>query len=113
MALVIFKHLAAVAKRYECAIVLIAHLNKTASMKAAYRMLGSVDITAAARSILIVGRIKNNPTVKEGCNRVCIRLFHKVAKNLYTYNLARLQNIYRHTLLQSLFFLPAGNSFLI
>ena len=60
----VFKHLAAVAEKYECAIVLIAHLNKTAGMKAAYRMLGSVDITAAARSILIVGRIKNNPTVR-------------------------------------------------
>lgn len=60
----VFKHLATVAERYDCAIVLIAHLNKTAGMKAAYRMLGSVDITAAARSILIVGRIKNNPTVR-------------------------------------------------
>ena len=60
----VFKHLAAVAEKYECAIVLIAHLNKTAGMKAAYRMLGSVDITAAARSILIVGRVKNNPTVR-------------------------------------------------
>lgn len=60
----VFKHLATVAERYDCAIVLIAHLNKTAGMKAAYRMLGSVDITAAARSILIVGRIKNNPTIR-------------------------------------------------
>ena len=60
----VFKHLATVAEKYECAIVLIAHLNKTSGLKAAYRMLGSVDITAAARSILIVGRIKNNPTVR-------------------------------------------------
>lgn len=60
----VFKHLAAVAQKYECAIVLIAHLNKTSGLKAAYRMLGSVDITAAARSILIVGRVKNNPTVR-------------------------------------------------
>ena len=60
----IFKHLATVAEKYGCAIVLIAHMNKSAGMKAAYRMLGSVDITAAARSVLIVGRINNNPTVR-------------------------------------------------
>ena len=60
----VFKHLATVAEKYGCAIVLIAHMNKSAGMKAAYRMLGSVDITAAARSVLIVGRIKNNPTVR-------------------------------------------------
>lgn len=60
----VFKHLATVAEKYGCAIVLIAHMNKSAGMKAAYRMLGSVDITAAARSVLIVGRIKNTPTVR-------------------------------------------------
>ncbi len=60
----VFKNLATVAQRYDCAIVLIAHMNKSAGMKATYRMLGSVDITAAARSVLIVGRIKNNPTIR-------------------------------------------------
>ena len=60
----VFKHLATVAEKYGCAIVLIAHMNKTTGIKAAYRMLGSVDITAAARSVLIVGRIKDNPTTR-------------------------------------------------
>lgn len=61
----IFKKLAGVAERTKCAIVIIGHMNKaTLPTKGMYRGLGSVDIAAAVRSILIVGRDKDNPNTR-------------------------------------------------
>ena len=60
----IMKHLAEVAQRQQCAVVLIGHLNKAMGMKSSYRGLGSIDIPASARSVLLVGRIRDNPTVR-------------------------------------------------
>ena len=60
----VMKHLAEVAQRQQCAVVLIGHLNKAMGMKSSYRGLGSIDIPASARSVLLVGRIKDNPTVR-------------------------------------------------
>ena len=60
----VMKHLAEVAQRQQCAVVLIGHLNKAIGMKSSYRGLGSIDIPASARSVLLVGRIKDNPTVR-------------------------------------------------
>ena len=58
------KQLTAVAERTGCAIVIIGHMNKASGSKGIYRGLGSIDITAAARSVLLVGKIKNNPTTR-------------------------------------------------
>jgi len=58
------KHLAAVAERTGCALVIIGHMNKNNGTKGIYRGLGSIDITAAVRSVLLVGRIKSNPSVR-------------------------------------------------
>lgn len=52
----LMKFLGAVAERTACAIVIIGHLNKKGG-KAQYRGLGSIDIYAAARSVLTVGKI--------------------------------------------------------
>jgi len=52
----LMKQLAAVAERTGCAVVVIGHLNKRGG-KSAYRGLGSIDIYAAARSVLTVGRL--------------------------------------------------------
>ena len=60
----VMKHLSEVAQKYECAIVLVGHLNKAIGMKSSYRGLGSIDIPASARSVLLVGRIKDNPTIR-------------------------------------------------
>lgn len=46
------------AERTGAAIVLIGHLNKNAGTHANYRGLGSVDISAAVRSILLVGKVE-------------------------------------------------------
>ena len=60
----LMKHLTAVADRTGCAIVIIGHMNKASGAKGIYRGLGSIDITASARSVLLVGRIKSNPSVR-------------------------------------------------
>lgn len=56
--------LSEVARNTGCAIVLIGHLNKNSSGKANYRGLGSIDILAAARSVLLVGRTSVNESIK-------------------------------------------------
>lgn len=60
----IFRRLADVAERTSCAIVLIGHLNKAAGGQTAYRGLGSIDFRAAARSILLIGRVKREPQMR-------------------------------------------------
>ena len=56
----VLKRISAVAEKTGCAVVVIGHLNKGAN-KSQYRGLGSIDIQAAARSVLTVGRIKGKP----------------------------------------------------
>jgi archaellum biogenesis ATPase FlaH len=60
----LFKQLGKIAERTRCAIIIIGHMNKAASSKSLYRGLGSIDISAAARSILLVGRVKDEPTIR-------------------------------------------------
>ena len=60
----VLKSVSSVAERTGCAIVLIGHLNKASGTSSAYRGLGSIDFRAAARSVLLIGRLKNDPTVR-------------------------------------------------
>ena len=57
----LFSRLGKVANKTGCAIVLVGHMNKMQGTKAMYRGLGSIDIPAVARSVLVVGRSKDNP----------------------------------------------------
>lgn len=60
----IFRKLADIAQATGCAIVMIGHLNKASGTQSAYRGLGSIDIAAVVRSILFVGKVKNDPTTR-------------------------------------------------
>ena len=60
----IFRRLAEIAERTGCAVILIGHLNKAAGGQSAYRGLGSIDFRAAARSVLLIGRVKREPNVR-------------------------------------------------
>ena len=60
----LMKRIAVLAEKYHCAIILIGHMNKNSNGKSSYRGLGSIDFQASARSVLIVGRIKDNPQVR-------------------------------------------------
>ena len=59
-----FRRLADVAERTGCAVILIGHFNKAAGGQSAYRGLGSIDFRAAARSVLLIGRVKREPNVR-------------------------------------------------
>ena len=60
----ILKRTAAMAERTGCAVILIGHMNKAQGLKSGYRGLGSIDFRAAARSVLVVGRLKDDPAVR-------------------------------------------------
>ena len=64
----LMKRMAVLAEKYHCAIILIGHMNKNSNGKSSYRGLGSIDFQAAARSVLIVGRLKDEPATRVMCH---------------------------------------------
>lgn len=60
----VMKNIGVSAAKHNCAIILIGHMNKNGGGKSTYRGLGSIDFQAAARSVLIVGRLKSNPEIR-------------------------------------------------
>jgi len=56
----IMSRLAILAEKHNSAIVGIRHLTKGSRGKSIYRGIGSIDLTAAARSVLLVGADPNN-----------------------------------------------------
>ncbi len=58
------RKLAATAEKYKCAVILIGHMNKVIGTKTLYRGLGSIDIAAIARSVLMISRDENNPGIR-------------------------------------------------
>jgi hypothetical protein len=56
--------LATIAAKHQCAIVLIGHMNKGNGGKNLYRGLGSIDIAAIARSVLMIFRDKSNSQIR-------------------------------------------------
>ena len=69
----LMQHLGMWAATYDCAIVLIGHLNKKEGIKGLYRSLGSIDVVAAARSVLQIERDAEN---------VDIRVVHQIKNSL-------------------------------
>jgi hypothetical protein len=56
--------LSVLAAKYNCAIVLIGHMNKGNSGNNMYRSLGSIDIAAIARSVLMIKRDDKDSQVR-------------------------------------------------
>ena len=56
----IMSKLGRMAEETGCAVVIIGHMNKATGMKSVHRGLGSIDIAASARSVLLVGEAPNN-----------------------------------------------------
>lgn len=52
------------AEKYKCSIILIGHLNKAQGLNSIYRGIGSMDFTAISRSILLVGRHKDDADIR-------------------------------------------------
>lgn len=60
----VLKQLGNIAEEYGCAVILIGHMNKSSGSKTTYRGLGSIDFQATARSVLVVGRIKDDTDLR-------------------------------------------------
>ena len=60
----LLKNLTTIAQKHHVAIVLIGHMNKGKGSKSSYRNLGSIDIPAAARSVLLCGELKNKDGIR-------------------------------------------------
>ncbi len=60
----VLKQLGNIAEEYGCAIILIGHMNKASGSKSTYRGLGSIDFQATARSVLVVGRVKGDASLR-------------------------------------------------
>lgn len=60
----VLKHLGTIAEKHNCAIILIGHMNKASGSKSTYRGLGSIDIQATARSVLLVARLRDKPNIR-------------------------------------------------
>ena len=58
----VLARLAAIADQTPSAILAVRHLNKSSGGKAIYRGLGSIDFTAAVRSVLLVGQDPEDTT---------------------------------------------------
>lgn len=57
-------NLSVIAEKHRCAIVLIGHMNKNNSGKSLYRGLGSIDIAAIVRSVLMVERDEEDAKIR-------------------------------------------------
>lgn len=60
----ILRELGNVAARTGAAIIIIGHMNKGEKSKSIYRGLGSIDITAVARSVLLIGKRNEDPNIR-------------------------------------------------
>ena len=60
----LLKKLCIVAEKHRCAVVLIGHMNKGGANNQLYRGLGSIDIAAIARSVLMIVRDRENPELR-------------------------------------------------
>ena len=60
----LLRDLGNIAARTGAAIVIIGHMNKADNKKGIYRGLGSIDISAAVRSVLLVGKHKDNKDIR-------------------------------------------------
>lgn len=56
----VMQKLSGIAERTNCAVILVGHLNKKGSGKELYRGLGSIDIAAAVRSILLLSKVNSD-----------------------------------------------------
>lgn len=64
----VLSHIGQLAEKYKCAVIFIMHNSKMGQNQALYRALGSIDIPAIARSMLILGKNPDNPDMKVVCH---------------------------------------------
>ncbi len=70
-----FRPLYEMASRTRCAVLIIAHMNKSVGGSALYRTNGSIDVSGAVRSIIAVGRRKG-----EKSERIAVHVTSNLAQ---------------------------------
>ena len=60
----LLRRLSTWAEAFDCAVVLIGHMNKHESARGLYRGMGSIDVVATARSVLQIERDNRNPDIR-------------------------------------------------
>lgn len=60
----LLRKLGTIAAKYNCAVILVCHMNKAGNGKNLYRSLGSIDIAAIARSILMISRDESDGDIR-------------------------------------------------
>lgn len=60
----VMKTLGTWAAAFNCAVILVGHLNKKSGQNELYRGLGSVDIMALARSVIQIERSEEDPSIR-------------------------------------------------
>lgn len=64
----VLAQIARLAEQYECAFLIVMHMNKDSQGQALYRALGSIDIPAVARSMIFLGKNPNNTDQRIMCH---------------------------------------------
>ena len=64
----VLARIATLAEKYDCAVILIMHNSKMSQNKALHRALGSIDIPAVARSMLMLAKDPQDPTRRIICH---------------------------------------------
>ena len=60
----VFRKLGMISYKNSFSIVLIGHLKKSSGTQSTYRGLGSIDIMAAVRSLIFIGKVRKDPTTR-------------------------------------------------
>lgn len=76
--------LAHLADKHRCAVVIVAHLNKSGTRDALYRVGGSIGIPGAVRSMLLFARDPDDPDGEHGSRRVAVHAKCNVARKAPT-----------------------------
>jgi len=83
----LLSNLGGIAARNDCAVLIIAHQNKAQGAKELYRVFGSVDITATARSVLRISASDGDPEIrvishlKNSVSRPCAPMAFRIEDN--------------------------------
>jgi hypothetical protein len=67
----VLSKLAALAEKHRCCILMVRHLTKGGQDKAIYRGMGSIDLTGACRSVILVGCDPDNRKVRALIHTKC------------------------------------------
>lgn len=82
----IMAHLGRLAETLDCAVILVGHQNKAAAIKDIYKGLGSIDITAAARSVITVAKARGIRSNQRIVTQIKSSLAPEAPPCLYAFN---------------------------